>query len=206
MQYPYMATEISCLPRFRLHHLSIFLGCCLRVLEGRKLCTRPRGGDRRAILVLFRIEKDGCDWESRAARLCNETVAGLSDERLRRSGNPFAYKRLPKIAGSDTSIFMFIRPCEAAFAIRVTCDGRKPDISRRSDNWLMALAFSRAGRGKTLFLRDGPRVLMLRSENGAPMKSVTLLSKMYELGVTPSRGRPCISKDNPLRRIAVYSL
>ena len=31
--------------------------------------------------------------------------------------------------------------------------------------------------------------LVLHSDNGAPMKSVTLLSKMYELGITPSRGR-----------------
>lgn len=30
--------------------------------------------------------------------------------------------------------------------------------------------------------------LVLHSDNGAPMKSVTLLSKMYELGITPSRG------------------
>ncbi|WP_129587038.1 IS3 family transposase [Pseudomonas frederiksbergensis] len=32
--------------------------------------------------------------------------------------------------------------------------------------------------------------LVLHSDNGAPMKSLTLLSKMYELGITPSRGRP----------------
>ncbi len=31
--------------------------------------------------------------------------------------------------------------------------------------------------------------LVLHSDNGAPMKSMTLLSKMYELGVTPSRGK-----------------
>ena len=30
--------------------------------------------------------------------------------------------------------------------------------------------------------------LVLHSDNGAAMKSVTLLSKMYELGITPSRG------------------
>lgn len=29
--------------------------------------------------------------------------------------------------------------------------------------------------------------LVLHSDNGAPMKSVTLLGKMYELGITPSR-------------------
>ncbi len=39
--------------------------------------------------------------------------------------------------------------------------------------------------------------LVLHSDNGAPMKSVTLLSKMYELGTTPSRGRPRVSNDNP---------
>ncbi|WP_028537089.1 DDE-type integrase/transposase/recombinase, partial [Paludibacterium yongneupense] len=39
--------------------------------------------------------------------------------------------------------------------------------------------------------------LVLHSDNGAPMKSMTLLSKMYELGVTPSRGRPRVSNDNP---------
>ncbi len=39
--------------------------------------------------------------------------------------------------------------------------------------------------------------LVLHSDNGAPMKSTTMLSKMYELGVTPSRGRPRVSNDNP---------
>ncbi|WP_404822125.1 transposase, partial [Pseudomonas khavaziana] len=39
--------------------------------------------------------------------------------------------------------------------------------------------------------------LVLHSDNGAPMKSVTLLSKMYELGITPSRGRPRVSNDYP---------
>jgi len=39
--------------------------------------------------------------------------------------------------------------------------------------------------------------LVLHSDNGAPMKSATLLSKMVELGVTPSRGRPRVSNDNP---------
>ncbi|KPC31408.1 Integrase catalytic subunit [Pseudomonas savastanoi pv. glycinea] len=39
--------------------------------------------------------------------------------------------------------------------------------------------------------------LVLHSDNGAPMKSVTLLSKMYELGITPSRGRPRVSNHNP---------
>ncbi|WP_235657122.1 DDE-type integrase/transposase/recombinase, partial [Aeromonas caviae] len=35
--------------------------------------------------------------------------------------------------------------------------------------------------------------LVLHSDNGAPMKSVTLLTKMHDLGVTPSRGRPRVS-------------
>jgi putative transposase len=39
--------------------------------------------------------------------------------------------------------------------------------------------------------------LVLHSDNGAPMKSATLLAKLYDLGVTPSRGRPRVSNDNP---------
>jgi putative transposase len=39
--------------------------------------------------------------------------------------------------------------------------------------------------------------LVLHSDNGAPMKSSTMLAKMYELGVTSSRGRPRVSNDNP---------
>jgi putative transposase len=39
--------------------------------------------------------------------------------------------------------------------------------------------------------------LVLHSDNGAPMKSATLLAKLYELGITPSRGRPRVSNDNP---------
>ena len=39
--------------------------------------------------------------------------------------------------------------------------------------------------------------LVLHSDNGAPMKSATLLAKLHELGVTPSRGRPRVSNDNP---------
>lgn len=38
--------------------------------------------------------------------------------------------------------------------------------------------------------------LVLHSNSGAPMKSVTLLSKMYDLGITPSRGQPQVSNDN----------
>ena len=39
--------------------------------------------------------------------------------------------------------------------------------------------------------------LVLHSDNGAPMKSATLLAKLYDLGITPSRGRPRVSNDNP---------
>ena len=39
--------------------------------------------------------------------------------------------------------------------------------------------------------------LVLHSDNGAPMKSATLLAKMYELGITASRSRPRVSNDNP---------
>ena len=39
--------------------------------------------------------------------------------------------------------------------------------------------------------------LVLRSDNGAPMKSSTLLAKLYDLGITPSRGRPRVGNDNP---------
>ena len=39
--------------------------------------------------------------------------------------------------------------------------------------------------------------IVLHSDNGAPMKSSTLLAKLYDLGITPSRGRPRVSNDNP---------
>lgn len=42
-----------------------------------------------------------------------------------------------------------------------------------------------------------PNQLVLHSDNGAPMKSSTLLAKLYELGITSSRGRPRVSNDNP---------
>lgn len=38
---------------------------------------------------------------------------------------------------------------------------------------------------------------VLHSDNGAPMKSATMLQKMYDLGVTPSHSRPRVSDDNP---------
>lgn len=39
--------------------------------------------------------------------------------------------------------------------------------------------------------------IVLHSDNGAPMKSVTLKSKMEELGITGSHSRPRVSNDNP---------
>lgn len=39
--------------------------------------------------------------------------------------------------------------------------------------------------------------LKLHSDNGSPMKCMTMLAKMYELGVAGSRGRPGVSNDNP---------
>lgn len=37
----------------------------------------------------------------------------------------------------------------------------------------------------------------LHSDNGSPMKSVTMLAKLQELGVIPSFSRPSVSNDNP---------
>ncbi|WP_416221768.1 IS3 family transposase [Shewanella sp. YLB-07] len=39
--------------------------------------------------------------------------------------------------------------------------------------------------------------LVLHSDNGAPMKSLTMKAKLEELGVTASLSRPCVSNDNP---------
>ena len=39
--------------------------------------------------------------------------------------------------------------------------------------------------------------LVLHSDNGSPMKSVTMLSKLQDLGVIPSFSRPSVSNDNP---------
>lgn len=39
--------------------------------------------------------------------------------------------------------------------------------------------------------------LVLHSDNGSPMKSLTLQAKMYDLGITGSRSRPRVSNDNP---------
>ena len=39
--------------------------------------------------------------------------------------------------------------------------------------------------------------VVLHFDNGAPMKSQTMLAKAYELGVTTSYSRPRVSNDNP---------
>ncbi len=39
--------------------------------------------------------------------------------------------------------------------------------------------------------------VVLHSDNGAPMKSLTMRAKMYDLGVVTSRSRPRVSNDNP---------
>jgi len=39
--------------------------------------------------------------------------------------------------------------------------------------------------------------LVLHSDNGSPMKSLTMQAKMYDLGVLGSRSRPRVSNDNP---------
>ncbi|MGL1018939.1 IS3 family transposase, partial [Vibrio vulnificus] len=39
--------------------------------------------------------------------------------------------------------------------------------------------------------------LVLHSDNGAPMKSLTFRAKMDELGITSSYSRPRVSDDNP---------
>jgi transposase InsO family protein len=39
--------------------------------------------------------------------------------------------------------------------------------------------------------------VVLHSDNGSPMKSMTMQAKLYELGLIPSRSRPGVSNDNP---------
>ncbi len=43
----------------------------------------------------------------------------------------------------------------------------------------------------------GPDQLVLHSDNGAPMKGVTMLAMLQQLGVVPSFSRPSVSDDNP---------
>jgi putative transposase len=42
--------------------------------------------------------------------------------------------------------------------------------------------------------------LVLHSDNGAPMKSFTLRSKLYDLNLTSSYSRPRVSNDNPFHQ------
>lgn len=42
-----------------------------------------------------------------------------------------------------------------------------------------------------------PDQLVLHSDNGAPMKGLTMLAMLQELGVIPSFSRPSVSDDNP---------
>jgi putative transposase len=39
--------------------------------------------------------------------------------------------------------------------------------------------------------------LVLHSDNGSPMKGATMLTTLYQLGITPSNIRPRVSNDNP---------
>ena len=41
------------------------------------------------------------------------------------------------------------------------------------------------------------QAMVLHSDNGAPMKAVTMKTKLEELGITPSYSRPRVSNDNP---------
>ncbi|GMA84652.1 hypothetical protein GCM10025855_41870 [Shewanella glacialipiscicola] len=41
--------------------------------------------------------------------------------------------------------------------------------------------------------------LVLHSDNGAPMKSLTMKAKLEELGITASLSRPRVSNDNPFQ-------
>lgn len=48
--------------------------------------------------------------------------------------------------------------------------------------------------------------LVLHSDNGAPMKSATMLAKLQELGVVPSFSRPSVSDDNPFSESAFRTM
>lgn len=49
------------------------------------------------------------------------------------------------------------------------------------------------------YLREGiaGQLLVLHSDNGAPMKGATMLATLQRLGVMPSLSRPAVSNDNP---------
>lgn len=74
--------------------------------------------------------------------------------------------------------------------------------SRRIVGWRVAASESAAAAAElvTQACRDGnidPRGLVLHSDNGAPMRSSTLISTLQWLGVVPSFSRPHVSDDNP---------
>lgn len=48
--------------------------------------------------------------------------------------------------------------------------------------------------------------VVLHSDNGAPMKSLTMKAKMEELGVLPSYSRPRVSNDNPYSEVLFRTL
>lgn len=47
---------------------------------------------------------------------------------------------------------------------------------------------------------------VLHSDNCAPLKSTTMLQKMYDLGVTPSHSRPRVSDDKPYSESLFHTL
>ncbi len=74
--------------------------------------------------------------------------------------------------------------------------------SRRIVGWRIAASESAtiAAELVTQICHDGnldPRGLVLHSDNGAPMRSNTMISTLQWLGVVPSFSRPHVSNDNP---------
>jgi transposase InsO family protein len=73
---------------------------------------------------------------------------------------------------------------------------------RRIVGWRVAASESAAAAAElvTQACRDAnvdPRGLVLHSDNGAPMRSSTMISTLQWLGVVPSFSRPHLSDDNP---------
>ncbi len=54
-----------------------------------------------------------------------------------------------------------------------------------------------AGLFESLVDRWGARGVVLRSDNGSPMRSMHMLSTLRRLGVVPSFSKPSVSNDNP---------
>lgn len=74
--------------------------------------------------------------------------------------------------------------------------------SRRIVGWRVAARESAAVAAELVMqaCRDGnvdPRGLVLHSDNGAPMRSSTMITTLQWLGVVPSFSRPHVSDDNP---------